>query len=48
MKIGLPELVWYGNDDVGRRVSPGAYFLHLHIEDESTQSGDVEKVVFID
>ena len=46
--LGSGELVWYGDDDVGRRVSPGAYFLHLHIEDESAQSGDVEKIVFID
>ncbi len=45
--LGGGELVWQGDDRFGRRVSPGAYFLHLRVKGESPQR-NIEKVIFID
>jgi flagellar hook assembly protein FlgD len=35
---GVNELVWDGNDDTGRTVSSGVYFIRLHTTDVNQQT----------
>jgi immune inhibitor A len=47
-RVKSGPLTWHGDDDHGRRMAPGAYFMHLRVAGEPARSSRIEKVVFID
>ncbi len=42
LESGIHSVIWYGNDDTGKKVSPGVYFCRLHFE---TGHGTLEKLI---
>jgi hypothetical protein len=42
------QIIWHGDDDFGRHVAPGAYFVRLSAEGTDSRISRIEKIVFVD